>query len=79
MIDVTFHDAKSGLSQTLELARAQKASRLRLFSFVVRGEPGPKSDANPLVDFETVASTLACVGLVGGLNDKTTEEAYHAQ
>jgi len=58
MIDVTFDDAESRLSQTLELARAQKSSRLRLFSSFVRGESGPKCDVDFLVDFEAVASAF---------------------
>jgi uncharacterized protein len=64
---MTLDDVMARRSQILEFARARKASRVRLFGSVVRGESGPQSDVDFLVDFEAGASALDHVGLVRDL------------
>ena len=64
---MTLDDVKARRSQILEFAHARKASRVRLFGSVVRGESGPQSDVDFLVDFEAGASALDHVGLVRDL------------
>jgi hypothetical protein len=67
MAEMTLDDVMSRRSEILELARARKARRVRLFGSVVKGESGPDSDVDFLVDFETGASALDQVGLVRDL------------
>jgi uncharacterized protein len=61
---MTLDDVMARRSQILEFARARSVSRVRLFGSVVRGESGPQSDVDFLVDFEHGASALDQAGLV---------------
>jgi hypothetical protein len=56
-------------SKILELAHQRKAERVRIFGSVLRGDAGPASDVDFLVDFEPDASVLDQVGLVRDLED----------
>jgi hypothetical protein len=64
MSQLTLEDVRSRRDQILELARDHKAGRVRLFGSVVRGEAGPGSDVDFLVDFESGASALDQVRLI---------------
>jgi len=48
-------------------ARRRHASRLRVFGSVARGDAGPSSDVDLLVDFDAEASLLDQVGLTQDL------------
>jgi predicted nucleotidyltransferase len=50
-------------------ARRRRASRVRVFGSVARGEAGPDSDVDFLVDFDDEASLLDQVGLIQDLHD----------
>ena len=64
---MTLTEVMSKRSAILELAHARKAKRVRLFGSVVRGEQGPNSDVDFLVDFEPGASMLDQSGLARDL------------
>ena len=66
---MTLDEVRSKRGPILELARAHKAQRVRLFGSVVRGEQSPDSDIDFLVDFERGASGLDHVGLVHDLRE----------
>lgn len=51
----------------LAVARRRHASRVRVFGSVARGEAGPSSDVDLLVDFDEEASLLDQVGLMQDL------------
>jgi len=51
----------------LAAARRRHASRVRVFGSVARGEAGPSSDIDLLVDFDAEASLLDQVGLIQDL------------
>lgn len=51
----------------LAVARRRHASRVRVFGSVARGEAGPSSDIDLLVDFDAEASLLDQVGLIQDL------------
>jgi uncharacterized protein len=65
----TLDELRSKRAEILQLARAHKATRVRLFGSVVRGQQGENSDVDFLVDFEPGASTLDQVGLLQGLTE----------
>ena len=51
----------------LAAARRRHASRVRVFGSLARGEAGPSSDVDLLVDFDLEASLLDQVGLTQDL------------
>jgi predicted nucleotidyltransferase len=51
----------------LAAARRRHASRVRVFGSVARGDAGPSSDVDLLVDFEPEASLIDQVGLTQDL------------
>ena len=55
MKPVTLIEVMSKRSKILELAHARRAKRVRIFGSVVRGDAGPTSDVDFLVDFEPEA------------------------
>jgi hypothetical protein len=55
--------------QVIEIARRNGASKLRLFGSAARGEDGPKSDIDFLVEFEPGRTLLDLVGLEQELTD----------
>ena len=55
--------------EILALAAKHKASRVRLFGSVVRGEDTPESDVDFLVAFEPEASLLDRIRLINDLED----------
>jgi len=55
--------------EILEAARRRRASRVRVFGSVARGEARPDSDVDFLVDFEPDASLLDQVGLIQDLQE----------
>jgi hypothetical protein len=67
MGSVTLVEVMSKRSKILELAHERKAKRVRIFGSVLRGDAGPASDVDFLVDFEPDASALDQVGLVRDL------------
>ena len=67
MEGMTLVEVMSKRTKILELAHARKAKRVRLFGSVLRGDAGPASDVDFLVDFEPGASALDQVGLVRDL------------
>jgi predicted nucleotidyltransferase len=58
---------KSGREEILAAARRRRASRVRVFGSVARGEAGPDSDVDFLVDFDPEASLVDQVGLIDDL------------
>lgn len=67
MPGLTLEDVRSKREEILALAQGHKATRVRLFGSVVRGESGDSSDVDFLVDFEPGASAIDHVGLVRSL------------
>ena len=55
--------------EILSAARRRRASRVRVFGSVARGEARPDSDIDFLVDFEPDASLLDQVGLIQDLQE----------
>ncbi|MEN6301192.1 MAG: nucleotidyltransferase family protein [Armatimonadia bacterium] len=55
--------------EILALAAKHKAKHVRVFGSVVRGEDGPESDVDFLVDFEDEASLFDQIGLIQDLED----------
>jgi predicted nucleotidyltransferase len=61
-------DALKGRREAiLAVAERRHASRVRVFGSVARGDAGPSSDVDLLVDFDTEASLLDQVGLTQDL------------
>ena len=61
-------EALRGRRETiLAVALRRHASRVRVFGSVARGDAGPSSDVDLLVDFEAEASLLDQVGLTQDL------------
>ena len=70
MSSVTTLDAlRSRRTEILAAARRRHAARIRVFGSVARGEAGPESDVDFLVDFEPEASLLDQVGLINDLRE----------
>jgi uncharacterized protein len=70
--------------EILALAAKHGASNVRLFGSVARGEAGPKSDVDILIDLESGRSLLDQIGLgqdledlLGVKVDVVTEKALH--
>lgn len=53
--------------EVLALAKRRHASRVRVFGSVARGDAGPFSDVDLLVDFDAESSLLDQVGLIQDL------------
>jgi uncharacterized protein len=67
---VTTLDAvRSRRAEILAAARRRRASRVRVFGSVARGEAEPDSDVDFLVDFDDKASLLDQVGLIQDLHE----------
>jgi len=60
---------KSKRSEILHLAIQHGARNVRLFGSVARGEAGPESDVDILIDFEANRSLLDHVALMQDLED----------
>ena len=56
-------------AEILDIARKHRAHRIAVFGSVARGEAGPDSDLDLLVDFEPGVSLLDHVGLVQDLKE----------
>lgn len=56
-------------ARILEIAGRHGARNVRVFGSVARGEAGPESDVDFLVDFQAGRSLLDQVALVGDLED----------
>lgn len=69
-VGVTTLDAvRARREEILSAARRRRASRVRVFGSVARGEAKSDSDVDFLVDFEPDASLLDQVGLIHDLHD----------
>lgn len=66
---MTLEDVKSRRREILAAARRRRASHVRVFGSVARGDAGPDSDIDFLVDFEEEASLLDQVGLIQDLHE----------
>jgi predicted nucleotidyltransferase len=60
---------RSRRADILAAARRRRASRVRVFGSVARGDAGPDSDVDFLVDFDDEASLLDQVGLIQDLHE----------
>jgi predicted nucleotidyltransferase len=63
----TLDAVRARRDEILSVARRRRASRVRVFGSVARGEARPDSDVDFLVDFEPDASLLDQVGLIQDL------------
>lgn len=68
MSSVTLDDVRAERERILAVARGHKAARVRLFGSIVRGDAGPQSDVDFLVEFEPGASAIDQVALVRELH-----------
>jgi uncharacterized protein len=66
---MTLDAVKSRRSEILAVAGRRRASRVRVFGSVARGDAGPDSDVDFLVDFDDEASLLDQVGLIHDLHE----------
>jgi len=66
---LTIEGLRRRREEILGVARKRKAHRVAVFGSVARGEAGPGSDVDLLVDFEQGASLLDHVGLFQDLED----------
>ena len=66
---ITLEVVKSRRGEILAAARRRRASHVRVFGSVARGEAGPDSDVDFLVDFDEEASLLDHVGLIQDLHE----------
>ena len=81
---ITLSDLRREREQIKRVAQKYGASNIRVFGSVSRGEEGPKSDIDFLIDFEADRSLLDLVGLkleleelLGYKVDLVTEKAMH--
>ena len=81
---MTLNDLKREREQIKRVAQKYGASNIRVFGSISRGEGGPKSDIDFLVDFDADRSLLDLVGmkleleeLLGYKVDLVTEKAMH--
>ena len=65
----TLDVVRSQRAEILAAARRRHVLRVRVFGSVARGEAGPGSDVDFLVDFDDEASLLDQVGLIQDLHD----------
>ncbi|MGH8962984.1 MAG: nucleotidyltransferase family protein [Jatrophihabitantaceae bacterium] len=56
-------------AEVLELVRSHGASNVRVFGSIARGEEGPSSDVDLLVDFPPGTSLLTVIGLEQALRE----------
>jgi predicted nucleotidyltransferase len=80
-IDKLLKDKRADI---LRLAAQHGAYNVRVFGSVARGEPGPNSDIDVLVEFEPGRTLLDRIGLIQDLEDLlgrkvdvVTEKALH--
>jgi len=66
---MTLEAVKSRRGEILAAARRRRASHVRVFGSVARGDAGPDSDVDFLVDFDEEASLLDQVGLIQDLHE----------
>lgn len=66
---VTLETLRERRADILAIASRHGASNLRVFGSVARGDAGPESDVDFLVDFEPGVSLLDHAGLLGDLQD----------
>ena len=64
---VTLDVLRSRRDEILAAARRRRASHVRVFGSVSRGDAGPGSDVDFLVDFDAEASLVDQVGLIQDL------------
>lgn len=81
---ITLSDLRREREQIKRVAQKYGASNIRVFGSVSRGEEGPISDIDFLIDFEADRSLLDLVGLkleleelLGHKVDLVTEKAMH--
>ena len=81
---ITLSDLRREREQIKRVAQKYGASNIRVFGSVSRGEEGPISDIDFLIDFEADRSLLDLVGLkleleelLGYKVDLVTEKAMH--
>lgn len=68
-VGLTLEAVRSRRADILAVARRHRASRVRVFGSVARGEAGPASDVDFLVDFDASASLLDHAGLIRELQE----------
>jgi uncharacterized protein len=66
---MTLDVVRSRRGEILAAARRRRESRIRVFGSVARGDVGPDSDVDFLVDFDHEASLLDQVGLNQDLHE----------
>jgi predicted nucleotidyltransferase len=66
---ITLDMMRSRRPEILAAAQRRHASHVRVFGSVARGEAGPDSDVDFLVDFDEDASLLDQVGLIQDLHE----------
>lgn len=66
---MSLDDLRGQREQIVALAQGHKAHRVRVFGSIVRGEAGPESDVDFLVEFAPGASALDVVALVRELRE----------
>ena len=66
---MTLDVVRSRRGEILAAAGRRRASRVRVFGSVARGDAGPDSDVDFLVDFDDEASLLDQVGLIQDLHE----------
>jgi hypothetical protein len=66
---MTLDTVRARREEILSAARRRRASRVRVFGSVARGDSRPDSDVDFLVDFESDASLLDQVGLIHDLEE----------
>jgi predicted nucleotidyltransferase len=83
-MSMSLKDLRRERDQIKKAAQKYGASNIRVFGSVSRGEEGPDSDIDFLVDFEADRSLLDMVGLkleleelLGHKVDLVTEESIH--
>jgi predicted nucleotidyltransferase len=65
----TLESLRKRREEIIAVARSRRASHVRVFGSVARGEAHPDSDIDFLVDFDPEASLLDQVGLIQDLNE----------
>ena len=66
-VAVTLNALRARREEIVAAARKRHASNVRVFGSVSRGDAGPRSDVDFLVDFDAEASLLDQVGLMQDL------------
>lgn len=68
-VGLTLDDLRARRPEILEVAARRGARDLRVFGSVARGDQGPTSDVDLLVEFESGRSLLDLGGLIADLED----------